>query len=65
MMTKLEELKLAAKETYLARGKAANAETKAFDEWHTAIELRWKAASKNSEAYDAYQAELIRINKED
>jgi hypothetical protein len=64
-MTKLEELKLAAKETYLARGKAADVEAKAFDEWRASIQLRWKAASKNSEAYNAYQAELIRINKED
>ena len=64
-MNNLEELKLAAKETYLARVEAADAETKAFDEWHTAIELRWKAASKNSEAYDAYEAELKRHNKKD
>ena len=64
-MNKLEELKLAAKETYFARVEAADVEAKAFDKWRASIELRWEAAYKNSAAYDAYQAELRRHNKGD
>jgi hypothetical protein len=61
-MNNLEELKLAAKETYLARVEAANVEAKAFDEWRASIESRWEAADKNSKAYNAYRAELSRLN---